>query len=301
MANKYLLNYVCQTNFILSNMKLQKFKDVVLNYKVVFFDAYGVLKKHNGAIEGVKEMLDFLLEENIQFYIITNDASRSPELLAEAYHKEGIDTIKAENIVSSAMMAESFLKENISPGNKVAYLGRKSSEFYIKNAELIPVKIEEDSEYNYAELGAIMLFDDSGYDFKQGINCTLNAIRSTNIPVIVANPDLIYPVNDKDTAIAIGSLANMFEAVSDRKFFKFGKPFESIFQFGFNMVNAKQKIEKRDIVMVGDTLDTDIIGANNFGIDTVLVLSGSTLANQAEKLIKDKNIHPNYICNSVLD
>lgn len=282
-------------------MKLEKFKDIVTKYKVVFFDAYGVLKKHNGVIEGVKEMLDFLIEENIQFYIITNDASRSPELLAEAYHKEGIVIVKAENMVSSAMMAELFLKDNISPGKKVAYLGRPSSEFFIKNADLVPVKIEEASEYKYGELGAIMLFDDSGYDFKHGINRTLNAIRATNVPVIVANPDLIYPANDTESAIAIGSLANMFEAVSDRKFFKFGKPNESIFQFGFNMVNTNQKVDKRDIVMVGDTLDTDIIGANNFGIDTVLVLSGSTLANQAEKLIEDKCIYPSYICNSVLD
>jgi len=48
-------------------------------------------------------------------------------------------------------------------------------------------------------------------------------------------------------------------------------------------------------------LDTDIIGGNNFGIDTALVLSGSTIRKQVEALINDKGIKPTHICNSVVD
>ncbi len=282
-------------------MDIRKFKEVALKYKVVFFDSYGVLKKHDGTIDGVKEMLSFLLQNNIEFYIITNDASRSPQLLAEAYHNDGIDFIKAENMVSSAMMAEAFLKENIKPGSTVAYLGRPTSEYFIKNADLVPVKIETLNNDDFQKLGAIMLFDDSGYDFKTGINKTLNAIRGTDIPVIVANPDKIYPASDSESAVAIGSIANMLEAVANRKFFKFGKPYEGIFHYGFNVANKNHKVSKREILMVGDTLDTDIIGANKFGIDTALVLSGSTIPHQAEYLIQDTGITPTYICNSVLD
>ncbi len=282
-------------------MDIQKFKDVALNYKVVFFDSYGVLKKHDGIINGIKEVLTFLNENNIAFYIITNDASRSPELLADAYHKEGIDLVQAENMVSSAMMAEIFLKENITPGATVAYLGRPSSEYFIKNADLIPVKIETITANDHKKLGAIMLFDDSGYEFKAGINKTLNAIRNTDVPVIVANPDKIYPASANESAVAIGSIANMLEAVANRMFFKFGKPYESIFEYGYSMVNKKHKVSKRDILMVGDTLDTDISGANEFGIDTALVLSGSTIPHQAEYLIDSMGIKPTYICNSVLD
>jgi len=282
-------------------MEISKFREVVKQYKVIFFDAYGVLRKHHGMIDGVKEMLDFLKDQNIQFYIITNDASRSPELLAQVYHHAGINVIKAENMISSAMMSAEFLKKNIQPGSSVAYLGRKTSEFFIKEADLIPIRIENVQVKDYGKLEGIILFDDGGYVFHEGINKTLNIIRGTDVPVVVANPDLIYPVNNGESAIAIGSIANMFEAVANRKFFRFGKPDVGVFNYAFEILNKKNKISKREILMVGDTLETDIIGGNNFGIDTALVLSGSTIAKQAERLIQEKGIIPTHICNSVVD
>lgn len=282
-------------------MDISSFREVAVQYKVVFFDAYGVLKKHSGMIEGVKEMLQFLKQEDIEFYIITNDASRSPELLAESYHEAGIELIQAESLVSSAMMSVDFLKENIHPGSTVAYLGRETSEYYIRLADLIPVRIEDVKSSDYAKLGAVMLFDDGGYEFHPCVNKALNVIRGTDVPVVVANPDLIYPVSDGEIAIAIGSIANMFEAVVNRKFFRFGKPDVSVFKYAFEKVNKQHKISKRDILMVGDTLETDIIGGDEFGIDTVLVLSGSTIPNQAERMIEEKGITPTHICNSVVD
>ncbi|MCW3807703.1 HAD-IIA family hydrolase [Plebeiibacterium marinum] len=282
-------------------MEIQVFKEVVKQYKVVFFDAYGVLKKHNGMIEGVKEMLEFLKDEGIDFYIITNDASRSPELLAQNYHQAGIDLIQAENLVSSAMMSVGFLKENIHPGSTVAYLGRTTSEYFIKCADLVPKRMENITPDDYTDIKCVMLFDDGGYEFHPGINKALNVIRGTGAPVVVPNPDKIYPVSDGEVAVAVGSVANMFEAVCNNEFFHFGKPDVSVFEYAFKVANNKRKVSKRDVLMVGDTLDTDIIGGNNFGIDTVLVLSGSTVEKQADYLIKEKGIEPTYICRSVVD
>jgi ribonucleotide monophosphatase NagD (HAD superfamily) len=51
--------------------------------------------------------------------------------------------------------------------------------------------------------------------------------------------------------------------------------------------------------MVGDTLETDIIGANTFGLDTALVLSGNTRPDQARMQIQAKGITPTYLCESV--
>jgi len=282
-------------------MEIKRFKELVKQYKVVFFDAYGVLKKHHGMIEGVDEMLSFLVDEDIDFYIITNDASRSPALLAKVYQEAGIKVVKEENMISSAMMSVEFLKENVYPGSLVAYLGRETSEYFIRCADLIPIRMEEVSEEDYSEISAIMLFDDGGYEFHSGINKTLNVVRGTDAPVIVANPDKIYPVSDGEVAFAIGSIANMLEVVSNRKFFHFGKPDESIFEYGFNIANSKRRVSKREVLMVGDTLDTDIIGGNDFGIDTALVLSGSTLETQVEYLIAEMGIKPTHICKSVVD
>ncbi|MFV0378186.1 MAG: HAD hydrolase-like protein, partial [Mangrovibacterium sp.] len=62
----------------------------------------------------------------------------------------------------------------------------------------------------------------------------------------------------------------------------------------------KQPLKRNEILMVGDTLFTDIIGGNKFGMDTALVLSGNTLPEMAQVRISSTGIIPNYVCESVL-
>ena len=55
-------------------MEIMDFKEVVVNYRAVFFDAFGVLKNYKGLIDGTAETIQFLKENNIEFFIVTNDA-----------------------------------------------------------------------------------------------------------------------------------------------------------------------------------------------------------------------------------
>ena len=103
-------------------MKTQDFRSVVTNYKAVFFDAFGVLKNHKGIIPGVENTFDFLDEKGIDYYVLTNDASRSPEQLARMYQDNGIPAITTDKVISSGMLAHDWLKLKIKSG-RVAYLG----------------------------------------------------------------------------------------------------------------------------------------------------------------------------------
>ena len=60
-------------------MELVSFSKVIKNYKVVFFDAYGVLKNYNGIIPGIDKTFEHLVSQKKEYFVITNDASRSPE------------------------------------------------------------------------------------------------------------------------------------------------------------------------------------------------------------------------------
>ena len=53
--------------------------------------------------------------------------------------------------------------------------------------------------------------------------------------------------------------------------------------------------------MVGDTLETDILGGNRFGVGTMLVLSGNSRAEHIEREIMATGIIPDYICEDILN
>lgn len=277
---------------------LESFSSLVGRYRVIFFDAYGVLKNARGVMQGVPELLSWILRQGKDIYVITNDASRSPAQMAAAYtHPEHGVLIPASRNISSGILAKDFLRAKVRSG-KVAYLGKPSSAFYIESAGLTPVHINTCSSNE--DVAAIALLDDEGFDWFRDINLTLNLMRRVNAPVIVANPDLAYPVSDDEVGLAVGSLAAMLERIVGKSFIRFGKPDTMMFSHAFACAHDNlPDLKKSDILMVGDTLETDILGANTFGLDTALVLSGNTRPDQVRMLIEAKGITPNYLCESV--
>ncbi|WP_128546837.1 TIGR01459 family HAD-type hydrolase [Larkinella soli] len=280
-------------------MELTDFKTIVADYKVIFFDAFGVLKTYNGLIPGIQKTFSYLKENNKDFYVLTNDASRSPEQLAESYHRMGLTDIVPDCIISSGMLAREYLELKVNHGT-VAYLGTEDSAHYIETAGLTTLSIRELSLESISEVNALVLLDDEGFDWNTDLNKTVNLLRKRNIPVIVANTDETYPVSKNRIAIAIGGLAEMIETIVAKRFIRFGKPDAQMFIFAYEHIRNAPSIHKKDILMVGDTLHTDIIGGNKFGLDTALVLTGNTQAEDAEIRIRSTGIIPTYICESAV-
>ncbi|MDD2798371.1 MAG: TIGR01459 family HAD-type hydrolase [Bacteroidales bacterium] len=279
-------------------MNIESFKEVAKQYKVIFLDSYGVLRNYEGILQGVNEMLQFLKEEGIAYYVLTNDASRSPKQLAEAFNSRGIPEISEDKIISSGMIANEYLENKIK-GGTVVYLGTECSAHYIETVGLNTISISDIDVDKVDDYSALVLLDDEGFDWKTDLTKAVNLLRKRSLPVIVANSDETYPLSRENVAIAIGGIADLLEPLSEKIFIRFGKPDSQIFNFAYKHAKKDQAITKRDILMVGDTLKTDIIGANKFGIDTCLVLSGNILAQNAELLIQSTGIIPNYICESI--
>lgn len=278
---------------------MKDFKKVVTKYKAVFFDAYGVLKNHKGIIPGIEKTFDFLIEKEIDFYVLTNDASRSPEQLAEAYQAQGIECITPDKIISSGMLAKEYLQYKIKSGS-VTYLGTENSAHYIETAGLTTLPINEVDLNDLDKLEAMVFLDDEGFLWNQDINKVINILRKKNMSVIVANTDISYPVNKHEISIAIGGLADMVEEIIGKVFIRFGKPDAQMFMFAYEKVLEKGFLRKDEILMVGDTLKTDIIGGNKFGLDTALVMTGNIIPEQAKLKIASSGIIPTHICESVL-
>lgn len=277
---------------------MDSFLDVVSGFKAVFLDSYGVIKNYRGLIEGVQETLDFIQARGIEFRILTNDASRSQEQQAESFLRLGLKGIPAEKIVTSGMMAKQYLQLKIK-GGKVAYLGTANAAHYIMQANLESVAIADLDKHDLNDIQAMVFLDDEGFDWNFDINRTVNLIRKKNMPIIVANSDNLYPVSHNDVSIATGGIAKLVESIINKKFIHFGKPDTQMFNFAFEDINRYSEYNKEEILMVGDTLHTDILGGNKFGIKTALVLSGNTSASEMEMNIRSTGIIPDYICESI--
>ncbi|GAB3894875.1 HAD-IIA family hydrolase [Spirosoma agri] len=290
-------------------MQLDNFRTVAANYKVIFFDAFGVLKNYEGVLPGIENTFNWLQSTGKEFYVLTNDASRSPTELAESYYRQGLYAITPERIISSGMLAREYLDLKVNHGT-VAYLGTDSSAHYLETTGLKTLPISKVDLADVADINALVLLDDEGYDWNTDLNKTVNLLRKRNIPVIVANTDETYPVSKTRIAIAIGAVAEMIETIVGKQFIRFGKPDAQLFMFAYERLDnvvprgleeqSAGYIGKRDVLMVGDTLRTDILGGNKFGLDTVLVLTGNTQAQDVDVQIRSTGIIPTYICESVL-
>lgn len=278
---------------------IENFKSIVDKYEIVFFDAFGVIKTYQGLVPGVEKTFAYLEAKNKEYYIVTNDASRSPAQLAESYHKVGLETITADRIISSGMLTKEYLDLKVDNGI-VAYLGTPNSAHYIESMGLHPLPVSEINNNNIDKVNALIFLDDEGFDWCRDLNKTVNILRKRTIPAIVANTDHAYPLSVNDVSIAIGGIASMVENIVGKKFIRFGKPDSQMFMFAYDMIRERRPISKKEIVMVGDTLQTDILGGNKFGLDTVLVLSGNTLPNDAQTRITATGIVPTYICNTAV-
>ncbi|MBV6642819.1 MAG: HAD-IIA family hydrolase [Cyclobacteriaceae bacterium] len=281
-------------------MKIKSFESVVKKYKTIFFDAYGVLKNHKGLIPGINQTFQFLAENNIDYFILTNDASRSPSELADYYQKAGLHEVTEFKLISSGMLAREYLRLKVKSGT-IAYLGTDKSAHYIEALGLKTISIQKLDLSKIDDITAVVFLDDEGFDWNHDINKVLNLLRRRTIPAIVCNTDKSYPVSKEEVAIAIGGISKMVEEIVDKKFIRFGKPDAQMFVYAYeHALNNGQLVDKGDILMVGDTLATDILGGNKFGLDTALVLTGNTLPDRASFYIQATGIIPNYVCESAV-
>lgn len=282
-------------------MSYPSFFDVAKDFKVIMLDSYGVIKNYKGLIEGTVETVNWIKNEGKTFRILTNDASRSQLQQQQSFARLGLENIELDEIITSGMMAKQFLEQKITSG-KIAYLGTENSADYILQSGLQHIAVCDVDLNDISDISAFVFLDDEGFDWNTDINKTVNLLRKKTMPVILANSDKFYPVAKHDVAVATGGIAKLVESMLHKKFLHFGKPDSQMFMYAYEGLTEEYGfIDKNDILMVGDTLETDILGGNKFGVKTMLVLSGNTTEENVRENIHSSGIIPDFICNSIVE
>ena len=250
-------------------------EEVIERYSVLLLDAYGVLVNKSGALSGATRLISDLNQAQKPYYILTNDASRLPQTMAERFQGFGL-AINPDKIISSGSLLSDYFALNHLTGARCVVLGPQDSERYV---ELAGGRVV--SPINSFDV--LVIGDESGYPFLETVDSVLTGLFSMldageTVHLVLPNPDLIYPKSGHEIGITSGSVALIFEAalmqrypaVPQLRFERLGKPHAAIFE------EALRRSGTSDMVMVGDQLETDIRGANEFGIDSVLIGTGIT-------------------------
>jgi HAD superfamily hydrolase (TIGR01450 family) len=258
--------------------------DVLDRYDGVLLDAYGVLNDARGALPGAAALIAHLREAGKAFAIVTNDASRLPETIARRFAAMGLD-VPAERVVTSGSLLAPWLRERELERARVMVLGTDDSRAYVAAAGASLAPLADD-----AEIDVLAVCDDAGFDFLPGLEATLTAASRAldagrALSLVLPNPDLVYPRGGGALGFTAGAIALVIEAALARRhpgaprFAHLGKPERHLFDA------AAALFPTRNLLMVGDQLETDIAGARAAGLDAALLTGHAAVSRGASEAI----------------
>lgn len=207
---------------------------------------------------------------------VTNNASRRPEVVAAHLTSLGI-AAEPEDVVTSAQAAVRYLAARLPAGSRVLVLGTEGLAEEVSAGGLVPVRRAE---------GAIGVV--------QGLSTTTGweelaeaalAIRAGALWV-AGNRDATYP-SPRGPVPGNGALVAALEVATGVSPVVVGKPAPELHQASVDRVGARRPL------VVGDRLDTDILGARSTGSDSLLVLTGVTQL--ADLLGAGPDARPTYV------
>jgi glycerol-1-phosphatase len=241
-------------------------RELIARYDVLLLDAYGVLVDDADVLPGAVELIRRLNDLRKPYYIVTNDASKLPATAAKRYQRFGL-SVDADRIITSGSLLASYFASQGFNGVRCAVLGTEDSLEYVRLAGGRVVSPSDGFE-------VLVIADESGFPFLDTANAALTFIcqavdRDRPVHLVLTNPDLTYPSSDQRIGFAAGSVAAMFDTAlrsrypqrNELRFTRLGKPDATLF------AEAVRRSGTRNVVMVGDSLETDIRGARAFGLD----------------------------------
>ena len=248
------------------------------NYDGLLLDLDGVVYRGSEAIPGAIETIN-TLQGKLPIGYVTNNASRTQQQIAEQLSGYGI-TVEPSQVISSAMAAAEMLKDMTS--GKVLVIGGDGLRQAVADQGFSLV--ESSNEKPDAVI--------QGFSPEVGWKQLAEASYAINNGAkwLATNQDWTIPL-EKGIAPGNGTLVSaVHTAVGHLPDFA-GKPSPKIFD------TAKAQLGMSNPLVIGDRVDTDILGANNAGLDSALVFTG--IARGKDAISANKESRPRYLLESV--
>ncbi|MBC7534044.1 MAG: HAD family hydrolase [Oligoflexus sp.] len=243
-------------------------------------DMDGVVYRGSELIPGAIEFIDLLNNQKIPFMFMTNNSQRTPMDIATRLQRMGFP-VEQEHVFTSAQATASYLALQkpkatayvIGEGGLLTALDKVGIAYVDHNPDYVVV--------GEGRTGSAEVFD-------KAVQMVCDGAR-----LIATNLDPNCPTQNGGVRPGCGAITKLIEEASGFKAFSPGKPNP----FMFRAARKRLGLASGETIMVGDTMETDILGATQLGFRAVLVLSGGT---------KQQDIHrfayaPDVVMDSVAD
>ncbi len=244
--------------------------DLLARHDAVIVDLDGVVFTGSNPIPGAITTIRRLTAERPVF-VATNSVRRTPAKIHHVLRTHGLE-IPRSRIVTCSRVTRSYLSQrpNI---RRCLGLGIGSAAPFFEEANVV-IETHSTHKPDAILLGAI---DPDEFTY-QRYEEIVSYARS-GVPVIATSEDLIVPGAGTAFTFGTGFISGFLKhAIESSNYALTGKPSSIYFDYLLGIVSAD---EVKKPLFVGDTLHSDMLGANNAGLKTLLVLSGSTTGSEA--------------------
>lgn len=245
-------------------------------------DMDGVIYRDDALIPGAERLISLFQEKNIPFLFLTNNSMPTAEDLTVKLKHLGIKNLWPRHFYTSAINTAEFLWE-MHPNCTAYVLGEAGLISALQEA-----KIPNDSiSPHYVVVG-------EGSPAMDKI-AKAHEMLERGARLVVTNPDCWCPTGGNKTRPGAGALAAFLQTSSGVRPYYLGKPNPYMFSRARRLLVGNSP--EREVIMVGDTMETDIRGAIEIGLQAYLVLTGSTSLGE----LGDYVYQPTRVLGSVAD
>lgn len=249
--------------------------------KALAIDMDGVLWRGDTPVPGLQKFFDFLHSRPVPYVLATNNASKTPNQYQQKLNKLGV-TINPNNVMTSSLATAAYLKRELNGEGNVYVIGGDGIRQAMRDAGF--TVIDDSSRPAKAVV--------AGIDF----NITYDKLKHAVLLIqrgarfVGTNGDVTFPAEEGFYPGA-GSILAAIQAATKVTPVTIGKPERLMFEIAVEKLGSRPE----QTAMIGDRLETDILGGQRAGLKTILVTTG--VDNQDS--IAQKGVQPDAIFSGI--
>ncbi len=243
-------------------------------------DMDGVIYRGSELIPGAREFIHLLLEEDIPFLFLTNNSQRNCKDVVEKLKRMGIN-VGEKHIFTCAIATARYLASQ--KPNGTAYVIGEGGLLTALHQNGYSI-VDDYPDYVVIGEGRTVMLE----SVDKAINMVMKGSK-----LIATNLDPYCPSANGSIRSGCGAFVSMIEPATGKKAFSAGKPSPVMMR----LAKAELQTRSAHTIMIGDTMETDILGGVQMGFKTVLTLTGSTKREDLEKFAYS----PDFVINSIHD